>query len=105
MEEPPQPAAAAGGDGGGDGAAEQAEGGGGSGGGEEGFLDAGDVSYTPYRPAKVRVSCCIIFFLSSVSRRSIWCVQPVSVVMRLFTARVCSEPPTPSPHLLHSGKA
>ncbi|CAN0189134.1 unnamed protein product, partial [Ectocarpus fasciculatus] len=56
----PQPPAAAGeaaGDGAaGSAAAAAAEEGAGGGGEEDGFIDAGDVAYTPYRPAKVRLS-------------------------------------------------
>ena len=59
MEEPPHPGAAAAGAAaaGGGGAVGAGTGaGGGAGAGDEGFLDAGEVPYTPYRPVKAQVS-------------------------------------------------
>eukprot|EP00752_Nemacystus_decipiens_P001612 g1572.t1 len=74
-EHPPQPPPAGGGEGG-DGAAD-------GGGGDEGFLDAGDVSYTPYRPAKVRIGK----------------PHPDPVVENTTLAAVAPKDPTYQPHL------
>ena len=91
MEEPPHPgaaaaaAAAAAGGGGADGAAAE---GGGAGAGEEGFLDAGEVSYTPSRPAKVRVRewlCLLCVSLGCVS-----CVPYVRLMLSVISSPILS---------------